>query len=158
MTRQIAKDVVFDIECKASELQKHALKYETILEEVLRRTMKKKIDLHSGDTEVQHVIDVGLQQIIVSQTLHPLGYRSVRDGYYVKMMKSDNALYLLAMKTHNDLDVEERRAVGERIKELLRTKCDGQMIWKFDADGNPISIINPPTEEEFMTELELDAF
>lgn len=137
------------LEAKADREGKHVIKTGSIRKHIPNRLVSDWIGL---DTETAYLAKCGLTQVVQSR-LYEHGYRSLGDGFFVKLDTCSNPEYLVELYNNADTSVQEKIAIRRRIKE----QCDGQgaMIWA--NDGSLIGYEFAKTQEEFYACVKADA-
>lgn len=137
------------LEMQAETEGKHVLKTESIKKHIPDNLIS---DWKDQDTETAYLAKCGLAQVVQSR-LYEHGYRSLGNGYFVKLDICSNPEYLVELYNNADTSVRDKIAVRKRIKE----QCDGQAVAIFARDGQFIGYEFNKTQEEFYECVESDA-
>lgn len=137
------------LEAKAEDEGKHVIKTSSIKDHVPHDLVSDWID---QDTETSYLAKTGFGQVVQSR-LYEHGYRSLGNGYFVKLDICDNPEYLVELYNNADTSVRDKIAVRKRIRE----QCDGQAVALFAQDGQFIGYEFNKTQEEFYECVESDA-
>jgi len=137
------------LEAKADREKKHVIKTGSIRLFIPRQLVD---DWVGQDTDTAYLANCGLAQVIQSR-LYEHGYRSLGNGYFVKLDICDNPEYLTELYNNADVSVKDKVAIRRRIKE----RCDGQSEAIFSEDGQFIGYKFSKTQEEFYACVEGDS-
>lgn len=143
------ENAIQSLELQAEIEGKHVIKTDSIKQRIPRRMVSDWID---QDTETAYLAKCGLGQVIQSR-LYEHGYRSLGNGYFVKLDICNNPEYLVELYNNADTSVRDKIAVRKRIRE----QCDGQAVAIFAKDGQFIGYEFNKTQEEFYECVEDDA-
>jgi len=150
--REIVKaveDAIQMLEAKADHEGKHVIKTASIRNHIPDRLIS---DWKGQETETAYLADRGLGQVIQSR-LQEHGYRSLGDGYFVKLDTCSNPEYLVELYNNADTSVKDK----VRIRRMIKDHCDGQGTTIWAADGSFVGYEFTKTQEEFYACVEDDA-
>jgi hypothetical protein len=143
------ENAIQHLEAKAEDEGKHVIKTGSIKERIPNSIVSDWID---QDTETAYLAKCGLAQVVQSR-LYEHGYRSLGNGYFVKLDICKNPEYLVELYNNADTSVRDKMAIRKRIKE----QCDGQAVAIFAQDGQFVGYEFNKTQEEFYEYVKRDA-
>lgn len=143
------EEAVQTLEAKADREEKHVIKTASIKGLIPSGLTS---DWMGQDTETAYLAKCGLAQVIQSR-LYEHGYRSLGDGYFVKLDSCSNPEYLVELYNNADTSVKDKI----RIRRMIKEHCDGQGMVIWAADGSFVGYEFTKTQEEFYACVEDDA-
>lgn len=146
---QAVENAVQTLEAKADREEKHVIKTASIKNLIPHSLVS---DWIGQDTETAYLAKTGLAQVVQSR-LQEHGYRSLGDGYFVKLDSCSNPEYLVELYNNADTSVKDK----VRIRRMIKEHCDGQGMVIWAADGSFVGYEFTKTQEEFYACVEDDA-
>ena len=122
------ENAVQTLEAKADREEKHVIKTASIKNLIPHSLVS---DWIGQDTETAYLAKTGLAQVVQSR-LQEHGYRSLGDGYFVKLDSCSNPEYLVELYNNADTSVKDKM----RIRRMIKEHCDGQGMVIWAADGS----------------------
>ena len=143
------EEAIQTLEAKADREEKHVIKNSSIDTLVPKSLVS---DWYEIDTETAYLAKCGFAQVKQSR-LYEHGYRSLGDGYFVKLDSCSNPEYLVELYNNADTSVKDKI----RIRRMIKEHCDGQGMVIWAADGSFVGYEFTKTQEEFYACVEDDA-